>query len=114
MIVRHVVRRQQSLTKGDQCHSQVAPVNHKPMAEEFSQIIAPVRLVALVLITLGIGPAQADERFIMLSSTTSTQDSGLFRHILPIFTATTSITVHFVAVGTGQALAIGARGDADA
>ena len=58
--------------------------------------------------------AQAEERFITLSSTTSTQDFGLFEHILPIFHAATGLGVHVVAVGTGQALAIGARGDADA
>jgi tungstate transport system substrate-binding protein len=72
------------------------------------------RIVAFVLTIFVIAPAQADERFITLSSTTSTQDSGLFGHILPIFTAASGITVHVVAVGTGQALAIGARGDADA
>jgi tungstate transport system substrate-binding protein len=58
--------------------------------------------------------AQADERFITLSSTTSTQDSGLFGYMLPIFKSATGIDVHVVAVGTGQALAIGERGDADA
>jgi tungstate transport system substrate-binding protein len=73
-----------------------------------------LRIVALIVGILALTPAQADERFITLSSTTSTQDSGLFGHILPIFTAATGITVHVVAVGTGQALAIGARGDADA
>jgi len=73
-----------------------------------------LRIVALIIGMLVLAPAQADERFITLSSTTSTQDSGLFGHILPIFTAATGITVHVVAVGTGQALAIGARGDADA
>src|SRR6516165_2556770 len=73
-----------------------------------------IRCVALLVAVLAAASAQADERFITLSSTTSTQDSGLFGHILPIFTAATDITVHVVAVGTGQALAIGARGDADA
>ena len=68
----------------------------------------------MLVAVLVAGSAQADERFITLSSTTSTQDPGLFGHILPIFTAATGITVHVVAVGTGQALAIGARGDADA
>jgi tungstate transport system substrate-binding protein len=58
--------------------------------------------------------AQADGRFITLSSTTSTQDSGLFGYMLPIFKSATGIDVHVVAVGTGQALAIGERGDADA
>ena len=72
------------------------------------------RIVAFVLTIIAVAPARADERFITLSSTTSTQDSGLFGHILPIFTGASGITVHVVAVGTGQALAIGARGDADA
>jgi tungstate transport system substrate-binding protein len=53
-------------------------------------------------------------RFITLSSTTSTEDSGLFTHLLPPFTRATGIEVRVVAVGTGQALAIGMRGDADA
>jgi tungstate transport system substrate-binding protein len=56
----------------------------------------------------------AQERFITLSSTTSTQDSGLFDYILPIFRSASGISVHVIAVGTGQALAIGERGDADA
>jgi tungstate transport system substrate-binding protein len=51
---------------------------------------------------------------ITLCSTTSTQDSGLFSLILPLFKAASGIDVHVVAVGTGQALAIGARGNADA
>jgi tungstate transport system substrate-binding protein len=68
----------------------------------------------LAIVPARVAPASADERFITLSSTTSTEDSGLFGHILPIFTAATGSAVHVVAVGTGQALAIGARGDADA
>src|SRR6266446_7816417 len=73
-----------------------------------------MRIVALVLSTFVASVAQADERFITLSSTTSTQDSGLFGYILPIFKAAAGLNVHVVAVGTGQALAIGERGDADA
>jgi len=72
-----------------------------------------IRVVALVL-SIVVSAARADERFITLSSTSSTQDSGLFGHILPIFKAATGLSVHVVAVGTGQALAIGERGDADA
>src|ERR1700719_3958748 len=72
------------------------------------------RIVAFVLAISAIAPAQADDRFITLSSTTSTEDSGLFGHILPIFRASRGLDVHVVAVGTGQTLAIGARGDADA
>lgn len=73
-----------------------------------------IRFFVLLVALFAAAPAGADERFITLSSTTSTQDSGLFGHILPIFSAATGITVHVVAVGTGQALAIGTRGDADA
>jgi tungstate transport system substrate-binding protein len=73
-----------------------------------------LRLLVLILSLVATRAAMADERFITLSSTTSTQDSGLFGYILPIFHAATGIDVHVVAVGTGQALAIGMRGDADA
>jgi tungstate transport system substrate-binding protein len=71
------------------------------------------RLVVLLLSVIAVSSARADDRFITLSSTTSTQDSGLFDTILPIFHAATGLSVHVIAVGTGQALAIGARGDAD-
>jgi len=57
---------------------------------------------------------QAVKRSITLSSTTSMRDSGLLGHILPLFKAASGIDVHVVAVGTGQALAIAARGYADA
>jgi len=73
-----------------------------------------IQIVALILSIIVVSAAQADERFITLSSTTSTQDSSLFGFILPIFKAATGLSVHVVAVGTGQALAIGERGDADA
>ncbi len=55
----------------------------------------------------------AGTRFITVSSTTSTQDSGLFGHILPLFRAKTGIEVRVVSQGTGQALDTGRRGDAD-
>src|SRR5215472_7291190 len=73
-----------------------------------------IKILAFLLAALLAGEARAQERFITLTSTTSTQDSGLFDHILPRFRAASGIDVHVVAVGTGQALAIGARGDADA
>jgi tungstate transport system substrate-binding protein len=73
-----------------------------------------LRVILFVLSTLAIGVAHADERYITLASTTSTQDSGLFGYILPFFKTATGIDVHVVAVGTGQALTIGERGDADA
>jgi tungstate transport system substrate-binding protein len=55
----------------------------------------------------------ADGPFITVASTTSTEQSGLFKHLLPEFTKDTGIEVRVVAVGTGQALDIGRRGDAD-
>jgi tungstate transport system substrate-binding protein len=59
------------------------------------------------------GTVQAAERFITVASTTSTQNSGLFGHILPLFAKKTGIEVRVVAVGTGQAIKIAERGDAD-
>jgi tungstate transport system substrate-binding protein len=59
------------------------------------------------------GHASAQEKSIVVASTTSTQDSGLFGHILPMFKAKTGIDVKVVAQGTGQALDTARRGDAD-
>ncbi len=59
------------------------------------------------------GPARAAAPFITVASTTSTEQSGLFGHLLPAFTKRTGIEVRVVAVGTGQALKLGERGDAD-
>ena len=58
-------------------------------------------------------PAAAQERSIVMASTTSTEQSGLFGHLLPAFRKATGIDVKVVAVGTGQALDMGRRGDAD-
>jgi tungstate transport system substrate-binding protein len=57
--------------------------------------------------------AQAQEKFITVASTTSTEQSGLFPHLLPRFEQKTGIKVHVVALGTGQALDLARRGDAD-
>lgn len=57
--------------------------------------------------------AQAQDKTIVMSSTTSTEQSGLFGHLLPVFTKATGINVRVVAQGTGQALDMGRRGDAD-
>jgi hypothetical protein len=56
----------------------------------------------------------AQDRFITVYSTTSPQDSGLFEYLLPIFQAATGLKVDVAAVGTGEALALGRRGYADA
>jgi tungstate transport system substrate-binding protein len=77
----------------------------------------PTRRSLVVLaatITLVVAaPARAQDKSIVVASTTSTQDSGLFSHILPLFKAKTGIDVKVVAQGTGQALDTGRRGDAD-
>jgi tungstate transport system substrate-binding protein len=59
------------------------------------------------------GPALAKDKSIVVSSTTSTTDSGLFNHILPLFKKKTGIDVKVVSQGTGQALETGRRGDSD-
>jgi tungstate transport system substrate-binding protein len=69
-------------------------------------------LLALVLMLVAT-PGRADDRSIVVASTTSTQDSGLFEYLLPLFTNKTGITVKVVAQGTGKALDTGARCDAD-
>jgi tungstate transport system substrate-binding protein len=70
-----------------------------------------------IFIALALGflalTATAQERFITVASTTSTEQSGLFGHILPIFEQQTGIRVRVVALGTGQALNLARRGDAD-
>jgi tungstate transport system substrate-binding protein len=70
-------------------------------------------IVPAVIAILCAAPAFAQEKSIVISSTTSTQDSGLFGHILPLFKAKTGIDVKVVSQGTGQALDTGRRGDAD-
>jgi tungstate transport system substrate-binding protein len=72
-----------------------------------------VIVLAASLVALTALPARAQDKSIVVSSTTSTQDSGLFGHILPLFKAKTGIDVKVVSQGTGQALDTGRRGDAD-
>src|SRR5579871_3681480 len=82
---------------------------------ELGTAFIPLRPLALGAIFALIlhAAAVAQERAITVASTTSTEQSGLFGFLLPRFTARTGITVKVVAVGTGQALDIGRRGDAD-
>jgi len=74
-------------------------------------------LAGLGALLVGFGlwatPTLADERFIIVASTTSTQDSGLFEYLLPLFTKKTGIEVRVVAKGTGQAIDLAKKGDAD-
>src|SRR3989442_7868152 len=71
-----------------------------------------VLLAALALLAAG-RPADAAPKVVILSTTTSTQDSGLLDVLVPMFERQTGYTVKTIAVGTGQALALAARGEAD-
>jgi tungstate transport system substrate-binding protein len=75
-------------------------------------VIARRAFVALLVATFAFA-AQAQEKFITVASTTSTENSGLFGYLLPIFKEKTGIQVRVVALGTGQALDLARRGDAD-
>jgi tungstate transport system substrate-binding protein len=79
------------------------------MAMRLRQLTALLLFSQLALLL----PASAEDKAIVVASTTSTQDSGLFNFILPIFKAKTGIDVRVIAQGTGQALDTGRRGDAD-
>jgi tungstate transport system substrate-binding protein len=72
-------------------------------------------ITAAVVLTLGmlVAPAQAQDRSIVVASTTSTEQSGLFGYLLPLFKAKSGVDVRVIAQGTGQALDTGRRGDAD-
>jgi tungstate transport system substrate-binding protein len=68
---------------------------------------------AALMLLIPASAGQAQERSIVVASTTSTDNSGLFKHLLPRFTQKTGITVRVIALGTGQALDVARRGDAD-
>jgi tungstate transport system substrate-binding protein len=75
-------------------------------------LFGAVILCALVLF-VAQRMARADDKFITLASTTSVDNSGLLTHILPLFKEASGIDVHVVALGSGQALDVARRGDAD-
>jgi tungstate transport system substrate-binding protein len=76
------------------------------------KVFLPLSLAVACLVACTLS-AVAAERFITVASTTSTENSGLFRHLLPLFQQDTGIEVRVVAVGTGQAIELAQRGDAD-
>ena len=76
-----------------------------------AQRLAQALLAAAALVLAGTAAAQAP--FIVMASTTSTEQSGLFAHLLPQYKAASGVEVRVVALGTGQALDMGRRGDAD-
>ena len=71
------------------------------------------KIIYLLLFLLWAAPVNARHKFIIVASTTSTEQSGLFKHLLPLFEKKTGIQVRVVALGTGQALDMARRGDAD-
>jgi tungstate transport system substrate-binding protein len=76
-------------------------------------MVSTRRLFLALLAACVATVAHAQDRFITVASTTSTEQSGLFKHLLPIFEKKTGIQVRVVALGTGQALDLARRGDAD-
>jgi len=72
-----------------------------------------VILACAAIASFAVSPIRAQNKSIVVASTTSTQDSGLFGHILPLFESKAEIDVRVIAQGTGQALDTGRRGDAD-
>ena len=77
-------------------------------------IVRRTRSIAALLFAMALSvPACAQDRFIVMASTTSTEQSGLFAHLLPAFKKAGGVDVRVVALGTGQALDMGRRGDAD-
>jgi tungstate transport system substrate-binding protein len=81
-------------------------------------VLSRRKTILAFIVVLGIaiflsGHALVQEKSIVIASTTSTQDSGLFEHLLPLFTEKTGITVKALSQGTSQALDTGRRGEAD-
>ena len=79
----------------------------------YRRALASIALSLLSVSTGGAASGAGPDRHITVASTTSTENSGLFGHVLPVFERRTGIAVRVVALGTGQALDVGRRGDAD-
>ncbi len=82
------------------------------LASGLNSVVASALMIATLALGLDVSAAE-DQRFIIVQSTTSTRDSGLFAHILPTFQGKTGIEVRVVAVGTGQAIKNAQNGDGD-
>jgi tungstate transport system substrate-binding protein len=78
-----------------------------------ARFLAVLLVVVVGVLSLSTGPALAQSNVVILSTTTSTQDSGLLDVLVPLFERKTGLTVKTISVGTGQALALAARGEAD-
>ena len=88
-------------------------VRRKRKKGSMSQGIVWLAALAFLLALMAWGPAQAQQKNIILSTTTSTQDSGLLDVLIPIFEKKTGYFVKTIAVGSGQAMAMGRKGEAD-
>lgn len=78
-----------------------------------ARLVAVLWVVLVAAVSLSSGRALAQSTVVILSTTTSTQDSGLLDVLVPLFEKKTGLTVKTISVGTGQALALAARGEAD-
>jgi len=84
-----------------------------PLFVRRAAMLAMIGTVIMACVALMAPVAHAEDRFIVMASTTSTEQSGLFNHLLPLFKQASGIEVRVVAVGTGQAIDMARRGDAD-
>jgi tungstate transport system substrate-binding protein len=82
-------------------------------SRRYRRALGAIALSLLSVSTGGAASGAGADRYITVASTTSTENSGLFGHVLPVFERRTGIAVRVVALGTGQALDVGRRGDAD-
>jgi tungstate transport system substrate-binding protein len=85
-----------------------------PFVKGIVAAVLVTAIFAILLLLAGQFVGLSSQFVVTVSASTEPEDSGLFDHILPIFWTSTGLTVQVVAVGTGRALALGERGDADA
>jgi tungstate transport system substrate-binding protein len=83
------------------------------MMKQRKAVLAALAGLAVMLVLMAWSPVQAQQKNIILATTTSTQDSGLLDVLIPIFEKKTSFFVKTIAVGSGQAMAMGEKGEAD-
>jgi tungstate transport system substrate-binding protein len=84
-----------------------------PVRRPALRALLALAAAAVLGVAAAPSPALAQDKVLMMASTTSTEQSGLFAHLLPAYRKATGVEIRVVAVGTGQALDMGRRGDAD-
>jgi tungstate transport system substrate-binding protein len=109
----HRSQRRQRSPHESQHRTPRRPQDQQPRRHVARRSLSATLVGAVAALCLAVGPAQAEDRFIVMASTTSTEQSGLFGHLLPQFRKASGIDVRVVALGTGQALDAARRGDAD-